>query len=176
MIKMESKKQVKNIVWAVFPVIFVLLFMIKIGRVSSSSMEPLLEEGDRVIINRLSYVASDPRKGDVVAFKKDGQLFIKRILGTSGDKLESKDGSLLLNGLLLEEPYIDKNMETDVRGTLKVPKGHYLVLGDYREASIDSRYWEEPFITDKDIIGRVVYVFDEGLGNDLSRFEIAEKK
>lgn len=172
---MKVKNQIKLIITVAVPVLLVLTFIIKVGNITSSSMEPLLSKGDKVIINRLSYVKSEPRKGDVVAFEKDGIMMIKRIVATSLDVVDSVDGTLLVNGYVMEEPYIEENMETDLRYSMDVPEGYYLVLGDNRENSVDARYWESPYITEEDIIGRVVYCFDSLFGKSINKYEIEEK-
>ena len=93
-------------------VIFFLAFfqMINIGNITSDSMAPEMEIGNKVVINRLSYFRKNPSRGDVIAFEKDGQKIIKRIIGIEGDKIESVDGTILINGYVLEEEYIDKNV------------------------------------------------------------------
>lgn len=169
---MNKKKKIITVLIAVI-FLTVLFQFIEIGNITSSSMEPLLETGSRVIVNKLSYVVGEPQKGDVVAVKKDGQYMIKRIVAASGDYVESKDGTLLLNGYVLDEPYILENMETDLLQKVEVPEGSYYLLGDNRENSIDSRYWEESYVTKSDIVGRVVFSFD-GF-KSIARYSVAEK-
>ncbi len=168
---MKKKKILTVLMIAVF--MLVLSQFIGIGNITSSSMEPVLATGSKVIINKLSYVVEKPQIGDVIAIKKDGQYMIKRIVAEGGDYLESENGTLLLNGYVLDEPYILENVETDLPKEVEVPENSYYLLGDNRENSIDSRYWEESFVTKADIIGRVVYSFDDL--KSIARYSVVEK-
>lgn len=158
-------------------VIFFLAFfqMINIGNITSDSMAPEMEIGNKVVINRLSYFRKNPSRGDVIAFEKDGQKIIKRIIGIEGDKIESVDGTILINGYVLEEEYIDKNVETNFVNSFEVPEGCYFVLGDNRENSYDARYWDETYVSKDDIIGRVVHKFDGVIGSSIPRYEMTEE-
>ena len=158
-------------------VIFFLAFfqMINIGNITSDSMAPEMEIGNKVVINRLSYFRKNPSRGDVIAFEKDGQKIIKRIIGIEGDKIESVDGTILINGYVLEEEYIDKNVETNFVNSFEVPEGCYFVLGDNMENSYDARYWDETYVSKDDIIGRVVHKFDGVIGSSIPRYEMTEE-
>lgn len=149
--------------------------MINIGNITSDSMDPELEVGNKVVINRLSYVKRNPSRGDIIAFEKDGQKLIKRIIGIEGDKIESVDGSVLINGYVFEEGYIEENIETNFMNSFEVPEGCYFVMGDNRENSYDARYWDENYVSGDDIIGRVVHKFDGIIGSSIPRYEIREK-
>lgn len=149
--------------------------MINIGNITSDSMDPELEVGNKVVINRLSYVKKNPSRGDIIAFEKDGQKLIKRIIGIEGDKIESVDGSVLINGYVLEEGYIEENIETNFLNSFEVPEGCYFVMGDNRENSYDARYWDETYVSGDDIIGRVVHKFDGIIGISIPRYEMREK-
>ena len=149
--------------------------MINIGNITSDSMDPELGVGNKVVINRLSYVKKNPSRGDIIAFEKDGQKLIKRIIGIEGDKIESVDGTVLINGYVLEEGYIEENIETNFVNSFEVPKGCYFVLGDNRENSYDARYWDETYVSGDDIIGRVVHKFDGVIGSSVPRYEMTEE-
>ena len=149
--------------------------MINIGNITSDSMDPELGVGNKVVINRLSYVKKNPSRGDIIAFEKDGQKLIKRIIGVEGDKIESVDGTVLINGYVLEEEYIEENIETNFVNAFEVPEGCYFVLGDNRENSYDARYWDETYVSRDDIIGRVVHKFDGVIGSSVPRYELREK-
>lgn len=168
---MKNRKFAVN---TIFLIIFlvIILQMIEIGNIDSGSMEPNLQEGEKVIINRLAYTISEPQRGDVIAFEKDGEKLIKRIVGVGGDVIESVDGTLIVNGYVLNEPYIDANVETNFTGTFEVPKGSYFVLGDNRENSYDARYWGKNYITEENIVGRVVYCLDKFPGYSLKRYDL----
>jgi signal peptidase I len=160
--------------------------------VPSSSMEPTLEPGDRVLVDMSAYgmrvpftklrpfTGALPRAGDVAIFDSpsDGTLMIKRIVAVSGDQVELSDGALTINGQRLAGPVLpdserfgdreiriklDRGGGPDI-ARMRVPEGHVLALGDYRGNSVDSRYYG--FIPASELYGRATRVYyrrDEGL-------------
>ncbi|HEX8133967.1 MAG TPA: signal peptidase I, partial [Actinomycetes bacterium] len=139
-------------------------FLIQAFFIPSRSMEPTLQVGDRVVVNRLAYRIGDPAHGDVVVFLRptgtgkaatDGPLswvrravaqglggtppgsedLIKRVVGLPGDTLEGKNGRLYRNGRKVPEPYLAGRGFTTRFGKVKVKPGQYWVMGDYREDS-----------------------------------------
>ena len=114
------------------------------------SMEPTLEPGQYVLVDKLSPRISDYKRGDVIVFEppngyqEDGQdvPFIKRVIGVSGDPVEVHDGAVWVNGTKLTEPYVYPGQETDAitdQSSWIVPEGYLFVLGDHRQESQDSR-------------------------------------
>lgn len=131
------------------------------GVVPSESMQPTLNVADVVIANGLAYVDSDPQRGDIVIFKGkegdlEGDILIKRVIGLPGDSLMFVDGYIYINGQLCYEEYLDADVETNSFKDYEVPEGCYLVLGDNRVNSYDSRYWNDPYITKADIKGKMI--------------------
>lgn len=130
----------------VIGVVFVVDHVLLINaRIPSSSMENTIMVGDRVFGNRLAYTKSNPKRYDIVIFKypdDESQLFIKRIIGLPGDKVEIIDGKVYINDS--KTPLRDDFCpETPLGsyGPYKVPKNSYFVLGDNRNNSKDSRFW-----------------------------------
>jgi signal peptidase I len=117
-------------------------FIVKPFTIHQISMEPTLHEGDRVLISRLSYHFHDPKAGDVVVFHSPvdaNEDLVKRIVAVAGDTIAIRDGSLFVNGVAREEPYL---LEQHFRGEFPetvIPKGQVFVLGDNRNNSGDSR-------------------------------------
>ncbi|REJ15314.1 MAG: signal peptidase I [Caldibacillus debilis] len=115
--------------------------------VDGYSMRPTLENRDRMIVNRISYLIGEPKRFDIVVFhapeKKD---YIKRVIGLPGDHIEYKNDTLYINGKKYDEPYLDQYKKSIVGGTLTepfsvtVPEGHIFVMGDNRRYSKDSRH------------------------------------
>ncbi|WP_376791378.1 signal peptidase I [Thermoflexus sp.] len=112
-------------------------------RIEGSSMEPNLHDGEYVLINKVSYWFSSPRRGDVVVFRfphDPSRDFIKRIIGLPGETVAIRDGKVFINGRPLEEPYIRGPM-VYTYGPVTLGPDEYFVLGDNRNASNDSHNW-----------------------------------
>jgi signal peptidase I len=134
-------------------------------RIEGYSMIPTLQEGEYVIIDKLSYYLSDPERGDVIVlhFPNDrSRDFIKRVMGVPGDHIEIGDGQVRINGTVLDEPYI--NADPSYNGTWDVPEDSYFVLGDNRNNSSDSHNWS--FLPRDDVVGKawVIYWGPENWG------------
>jgi signal peptidase I len=149
------------IVAAAFAIaMLVQLFLVKPFTIHQVSMEPTIVEGERVLVNRLTYHFRDPKRGDVVVFRsplnaKDD--LIKRIVAVGDDTVEVKDGALYLNGQRQAEPQL---MEQNIEGTFPattVPKGDVFVMGDNRNNSADSRVFGP--INVKTILGKAFAVY-----------------
>lgn len=140
--------------------------------ITSDSMAPTLLTGDRVLANKLAYRFGDPGRGDLLAFEgsddgQGGQVLVKRVIATSGDTVEIRDGTLFINGEPQEEPYIEAgSLPGKAQETLKIPEGTVFVMGDNRTASMDSRDYGP--IPEKDLKGRVWLLFWPG--DRLARF------
>ena len=142
---------------AVVIALFVRLVLVQAYHIPSASMVPTLEEGDRVVVNRLSYQFGEVERGQVVVFKKpqgsSGQNdLIKRIIGLPGETIRFADNQVYVNGLRLEEPYLAEQDSTRPRLTIPgcaqttpapdtcvVPEGTIFMMGDNRLGSSDSR-------------------------------------
>lgn len=103
-------------------------------------------------------MAKEPQQGDIIYFrsKEEGGdvVLVKRIIGTPGDVVEEKDGVIYINGAPLQENYLNEQPEPLDFGPYIVPADSYFVLGDNRNHSHDSRYWEYPFVNKSDILAK----------------------
>ena len=142
---------------------FVAKFFIATAVVNEKSMEPTLYAGERIFVNKLSYAFKEPKRGDVVAFlpnnNKD-KYYIKRIIGLPGDEIDIYDGSIYING----EKYEGKINQYTRPGNImnypyKVPENSYFVVGDNREFSEDSRYFEVGCVPLENIAGKALLRF-----------------
>lgn len=144
----------------VFSYYFFFVLFAFIG-VSSASMEPTLMTGDLTVENRLAYSKRDVQRGDVVTFyhteKGKRQIYGKRVVGLPNDVISFHDGNVYINDELLVEDYIDSELETNCQKEFVVPADSYFMLGDNREVSADSRYWEDPYINKSDIIAKYMF-------------------
>ncbi len=121
---------------------FAIDFCIGRVRVQNISMQNTFFQGNLLMVNKLNYKFSEPRRGDVVIFEAPvdpGKDYIKRLIGLPGDTIEVKDGDLYINSEKVDEPWLHEKM--DYSGTWTVPAGEYFVLGDNRNHSSDSHVW-----------------------------------
>jgi signal peptidase I len=125
-----------------------------------SSMEPNFQQGDCIMVSKVSYRSSGPQRGDVIVFDPpfESQFpFIKRVIGLPGETVEIKDGKVSINGTPLEEDEYIAAQPNYTMSTTEVPEDEYFVLGDNRNNSTDSsKGWTVPR---DNIIGRAWFVY-----------------
>lgn len=135
--------------------------------VEGESMYSTLETGDRVFVNKLSYRLHEPNRGDVVVLHQitgaSERDLIKRVIGLPGETVEVRNCTVLIDGRVLNEPYLDPAVvtPTDCGGDYSlngpVPENHVFVMGDNRGGSQDSRVIGP--IDEDDLVGRAFVVF-----------------
>lgn len=161
-------KRIKNIIDYVVIIIAVLLFRTYLFspiRVTGNSMVPTLKNGNIMILNKIGYKINGLKRFDIVVINYEGEKIIKRVIGLPGEYVEYKDDKLYINGSLVEEDYERKSTDDFNLGMLDeetIPEDKYLVLGDNRPISKDSRIIG--LIDKKDIQGYtsiVVFPFKE---------------
>lgn len=169
------KKSVGKELWEyikmiIFVLIFVLVvnnFLIINAKIPSPSMENTIMTGDRIFGNRLAYVLGDPQRFDIVIFRypdDESQLFIKRIIGLPGETVEITDGKVYIDGS--ETPLDDSftpETPTGNYGPYTVPENCYFMLGDNRNNSKDSRFWQNTFVERDAILGKAVLKYFPGI-------------
>ena len=181
--------------WVEIPVIIVVALALALGiqavlvkpfRIPSKSMEPTLEVGQRVLVDRLSGRFTEPHRGDVVVFKppagadtnscgvshpqdqacprpsegESDQNFIKRVVGEPGDRLKVIEGRVYVNGELQDEPFINPDAQCaicELPQEITVPPGHFFMMGDNRGKSADSREWGP--VPEDSIIGNAFFTY-----------------
>ena len=126
-------------------------------RIDGSSMNPTLSDGQYLLINNVSYYLDKPEFGDIIVFHhpRNELNLIKRVIGVSGDHIDIADRKVKVNGVTLDEPYI--NAAPNYSGSWDVPEGQYFVLGDNRNNSSDSHSWS--FLPEENIIGRAMFIY-----------------
>ncbi len=164
-----ARAQVWRAVWellhdlsvAVLFCFFLITFVAQAFRVQGTSMLPLLQDSERIIVNKFVYRFHPIERGDVVVFwypRDPSVSFIKRVIGLPGDTVELRNGALYVNGRLTVESYLRPQFRDDeTRPPVQVGKGHYYVLGDHRNSSNDSRNWGE--VPEKYIYGKAFFRF-----------------
>jgi signal peptidase I len=128
-----------------------------------SSMEPNFQEGECIMVNKMSYHSSDPQRGDVIVFRppppneESPYPFIKRVIGLPGDTVEIKDGKVSINGTRLNEDAYIMAPPNYAMPPTRVPENEYFVLGDNRNNSNDSHTgWTVPR---ENIIGKAWFIY-----------------
>ncbi len=203
--KSTLREYAESIVIAVILALFVRTWVVQAFKIPTGSMENNLLIGDHLLVNKFVFgpTASsidrallpvrDIRRGDVMVFKypdEPDRDFIKRVIGLPGETVELKAKKVYIDGHPLDEPYVhflepasDSQEVTsfDVReryGPVRVPEGHYFVMGDNRDNSQDSRYWG--YLPRDYVKGRALMIYwsyesgredylDEGAGATIKR-------
>ena len=151
----DKVKAIMPYIIIVLVVIFIKVFVVTPIRVNGPSMLPKKNKKDIMILNKTAYYFSEPKRFDIVVINTKDNYIIKRIIGLPGEEIEYKDNVLYVNGEEVEEPV--EGLQTDdftseELGSKKVPENSYLVLGDNRPESYDSR--SIGFIQKNQILGR----------------------
>lgn len=146
--------------------IFTQVFLFSNYTVYGRSMLPTIHDGDKVLVNKITYRNTLPDRFDTVVFHADEKSdYIKRIIGVPGDKIHMKNDILYINDKPTDEPYLNSFKEgnhvfpftedftlEELTGSRVVPEGHFFVLGDNRRNSIDSR--TIGFVSSENIVGK----------------------
>ncbi|WP_455649255.1 signal peptidase I [Enterocloster citroniae] len=183
---MNSFKQdffdfIKTVIPAILLAWFITHFLIANAIVPTGSMESTIMTGSRLIGNRLAYkFGTMPERGDIVIFKypdNESVYYVKRIIGTPGDtieiipdvdmdaetsKLNMSTGHVYVNGHPIYEDYLNEPMMATKYMKFEVPEGAYFCMGDNRNNSLDSRYWDNHFVYEDKIIAKVMFQYWKG--------------
>ncbi len=166
-IKREGLEWIKALGIGLIIFIVIRTFLFSNYVVEGESMMPTLQDGNKLVVNKIGYQIGELHRFDVVVFHaNEKEDYVKRIIGLPGDKIEYKNDKLYINGDYYPEPYLDKYKKQYIGSkltgdfTLKeitekqtVPKGKIFVLGDNRRGSMDSRYFG--FVNKEQVVGKV---------------------
>lgn len=139
--------------------VFIIIFLYQPVKVEGNSMLPVLEDQERIFINKLVYRLEPVRRGDIVVFhypRDVSKSYIKRVIAVAGDKLRISEGQVFVNGIALREDYVPIEF-FDGRSypETAIPADTYFVLGDHRSMSNDSR--EFGLVNRRYIYGKAVF-------------------
>lgn len=146
--------------------VIIYLFIAQPHKISGSAMAPNYVDGQYYLTNKFAYMSGNPKRGEVVVFqnpKNESQDFFKRIVGLPGEEMKIQDCKVYINGQPLNEPYLSP--DTCTRGDesllentpITIPADNYVMLGDNRDHSSDSRAWG--FVPKENIIGRMDFCY-----------------
>ena len=149
------------IVMAIIVCVLLFSFFVRLVDVVGISMNPTLEDGDKIIVSNLFY---DPKPGDIIVFRKDEyrvEPLVKRIIAVEGQTvdIDFDRGIVYVDGEPLDEPYIAEltTDPIDFTGEITVPEGCVFVMGDNRNHSTDSRYSDIGCVDERCIMGKVYF-------------------
>ncbi|MCX6089426.1 MAG: signal peptidase I [Candidatus Atribacteria bacterium] len=154
---------IETLVWSIVIALLIITFVIQSFYIPSSSMEPTLIPGERVLVAKFYYRFTDPQRGDIIVFRypiDDRKNLIKRIIGLPGDRIKIENGMVTVNDNPLQGEKFGRtyyDMGFYGQGEHTVPDGSYFVLGDNSQNSDDSRFWG--YVPRKNILGRAFVIY-----------------
>ena len=162
----ESLRLVRDIFLIIVVFILFGVFAVQPVVVEGTSMLPQLNDGERLLVNKLVYYKIQGvswghlERGDIVVFwfpKEPDKSYVKRIIGLPGEVVEGRNGKVFIDGQPLNEDYLDTehNLSLPTFHSTKVEEHHYFVMGDNRDNSSDSRYWG--LVPEKYICGKAFF-------------------
>src|SRR5271168_3165167 len=164
-VRSVGKNVARSLLWdmvvAVLVSGFIIMFLYQPVRVEGTSMLPMLEDQDRLFINKLAYRVGEIQRSDVVVFlypHDHEKSYIKRVIALPGDTLRIDHGQVYVNGQSIKESYVPRQFEDDrSQPEMTVPAHEYFVMGDHRSISSDSREFGP---VDRDLIyGKAAFVY-----------------
>jgi len=180
--KSVLREWVESAVIAGILVVFVRTFFFQVYKIPTGSMIPTLKPGDRIFVSKLVYGPlipfterripgiRKPRRGEVIVFVPPQEVnkfflirkvYIKRLVGLSGEHIVIENGNVKVDGKIIVDPVIAKNDYTNsgpyAEGVITVPAGKYFFLGDNSKNSSDSRFWG--FADGKYIVGKAIFIW-----------------
>ncbi|MCC7304072.1 signal peptidase I [bacterium] len=161
------KKILDSLEFYIFAGVFFIIiwyFVLSPRAVDGISMYPYLHNNDFILVYKLQYISKNPQRGEIVVFKhSETQDYIKRVIGLPNETVLIQDGKVYIDGKILSEPYLDVTARTQPEATIregipyKIPDNQYVLFGDNRQYSTDSR--EFGAVPKEYIEGRAVVVW-----------------
>jgi signal peptidase I len=156
--RIRAREWMVAVLLAVSLAIVIRIFVFEPFNVVGPSMKTTLETGNLILVNKLVYRFEEPERGEVIVFHAPQRKeYVKRVIALPGETVEAKNNKILINGKIMEEPYLATDMRTRDFDLVRVPLGKVFVLGDNRLDSTDSRVIGP--IGMSEIVGRVEMVY-----------------
>lgn len=148
-------------------ILFILSFLkanyFLLAHIPSASMESTIMTEDKVLGLKTAYEKNSPSRGDIIIFyppiEDEQKLYIKRVIGLPGEIITIKQGKVFVNGEQLKESYVALWDKDNDGYTFTVPENSYFVMGDNRDDSYDSRFWDNPFVSKEAIVAKAICVY-----------------
>jgi signal peptidase I len=166
--KRETWEWIKALLIAIGIALLIRTFIFSPYMVDGHSMDPTLQDRERLFVDKAVYYLHQPQRGDIIVFHATPERdFVKRVIGLPGETVEVRNDTLYINGKVVNEPYLEKRKEelkksgqhlTEDFGPVTIPQGKIFVMGDNRPNSLDSRFQLGPVSLDK-VVGRSEFVF-----------------
>lgn len=159
------------IVLAVVIAIVLKTFVFANAVVPTGSMLNTIQEGDRIIASRLAYINNDPERYDIIIFRNpdnEEECFVKRVIGLPGETVQIVNGIVYVTQTNGETIQLDDSFVTNCEpygdfGPFEVPEGSYFMMGDNRNTSWDSRFWDNKYVHKDKILGKVKFKYYPGI-------------
>ena len=136
--------------------VLVATLLLPVLRIYGSSMTPSLYEGDIVVsVKEMRF-----DRGDIISFYYNNKILVKRVIAFEGEWVDmDEDGNVRINGVLLDEPYVNEKAfgECDISLPYQVPDGRVFVMGDHRSTSVDSRNTAVGCVAQEQIVGKIIF-------------------
>lgn len=155
----------RDLLFALMFAVLLVVFVVQPVKVEGVSMEPNLHDGQRIFVNKLIYYGvyyGMPKlsRGDIIVFwypNNPNNSYVKRVIGFPGETVEVRQGRVIINNQILDEPYLSKdlNLSTNSKSPVLVADHYYYVMGDNRDHSSDSRMWG--LVPEKYIYGKALF-------------------
>lgn len=154
---------VRAVAVAVVVALLVRHFVVETYKVNGESMQPTLQNGERLLVNKFVYRLRAPKPGEVIVFHPPlptTEDFVKRIIAIGGQTISMQDGVVYIDGQIQSEPYLPPSWRDHYNlSPITVPVGDVWVMGDHRAASEDSRFFPSHFVPISSIHGEVMLVW-----------------
>ena len=151
------KSTVYTLITVAAVAVLVATLWLPVLQIYGSSMTPTLKDGEIVF----SVKTVDLERGDIIAFYYNNKILVKRVIANPGDWVDicPETGNVSVNGVLLEEPYLQEKSfgDADIELPYQVPDGKIFVMGDHRSTSVDSRHTAVGCVAEEQIVGKIVF-------------------